>query len=75
VQGFCASISRTDIAKNGDSLSPGRFIGTEDEEAESDEDFATRMTSLTEQLSAHLEKSHELEAVIRKNLGGLGYGI
>ena len=75
VQGVCASVNRSDISKNGDSLSPGRFIGTEVEESESDEDFATRMTVLTEQLGEQLAKSHELEAVIRKNLSGLGYEI
>jgi type I restriction enzyme M protein len=75
VQGFCASVSRSDIANNTDSLSPGRYIGTEDVESESDEDFATRMTFLTEQLSQQLLKSHELEAIIRKNLFWLGYDV
>ena len=75
VQGFCASVSRSDITNNTDSLSPGRYIGTEDVESESDEDFATQMASLTEQLSEQFAKSHELEAIIRKNLSGLGYDL
>jgi type I restriction enzyme M protein len=74
-QGFCASVGRADIAKNNDSLSPGRYIGTEDVESESDEDFGTRMATLTATLGEQLAKSHELEEQIRKNLAGLGYEI
>jgi type I restriction enzyme M protein len=73
--GFCKSVSREEIAKNGDSLSPGRYIGTEEVESENDEDFATRMQTLTSQLSEQLEDSHRLEALISKQLKGLGYDI
>ena len=72
IKGFCASVPRSEIAKNTDSLSPGRYIGTEDVESESDVDFGTRMANLSEQLSEQFAKSHELEAVIRKYLSGLG---
>lgn len=75
IQGFCASVGRADIAKNTDSLSPGRYIGTEDVESESDEDFGTRMAALTATLGEQLAKSHELEEQIRKNLAGLGYDL
>jgi type I restriction enzyme M protein len=71
--GYCKSVSRADIAKNGDALSPGRYIGTEDSEAESDEDFETRMSELTTQLSEQLKESHSLEDLIKKQLKGLGY--
>ena len=73
VDGFCKSASRDDIAKNGDSLSPGRYIGTEETEAESDEDFNSRMTALTAQLSEQLFESRRLEEQITKQLNGLGY--
>lgn len=75
VDGFCRSASRDDIAKNGDSLSPGRYIGTEEIESESDEDFNTRMLALTVQLSEQLAESRRLEAIIATRLTGLGYDI
>jgi type I restriction enzyme M protein len=75
VDGFCKSVTREEIAKNGDSLSPGRYIGTEEVESENDEDFNTRMQTLAAQLSDQLEESHRLEASIAKQLKGLGYDI
>ena len=72
IDGFCKSVTREEIAKNSDSLSPGRYIGTEEVESENNEDFATRMQTLTTQLSEQLEESHHLEAVILKNLSQLG---
>jgi type I restriction enzyme M protein len=75
IDGFCKSVTREEIAKNGDSLSPGRYIGTEEVESENDEDFQTRMEILTEQLSTQLMESHRLEASISKQLRALGYEI
>ena len=75
IDGYCKSVSRADIAKNGDALSPGRYIGTEDSETESDEDFETRMSELTTQLSEQLKESHRLEELIKKQLKGLGYDV
>ncbi len=75
VDGFCKSSSREDIAKNSDSLSPGRYIGTEEVESESDEDFNTRMNSLTTYLSEQLAESRRLEELISVQIKGLGYDI
>jgi type I restriction enzyme M protein len=75
IDGFCKSVTRDEIFKNGDSLSPSRYIGTEDVESENDEDFSTRMQTLTAQLSEQLKDSHRLEALISKQLKALGYDI
>jgi type I restriction enzyme M protein len=72
---FCKSVTREEIAKNGDSLSPGRYIGTEEVESENDEDFGTRMQILTAQLSEQIQESHRLEALLSKQLKALGYDI
>jgi type I restriction enzyme M protein len=56
-------------------LSPGRYIGTEAVDSESDEDFDTRMSSLTSQLSKQLAESRRLEEQISEHLGLLGYDI
>ena len=73
--GFCKSVTREEIAKNGDSTSPGRYIGTEELESENDEDFATRMHSLTSKLSNQFDLSQSLENQIRKNLQGFKYEV
>ena len=75
VDGFCKSSSREEITKNGDSLSPGRYIGTEEVESESDEVFNTRMLSLTSQLSEQMSESRRLEELISNELRGLGYDV
>jgi type I restriction enzyme M protein len=74
IDGFCKSVTREEIARNGDSLSPGRYIGTEEVESENDEDFQTRIKTLTAQLSTQLEESHRLEGLISKSLKSLGFG-
>ena len=75
IDGFCKSVTRDGIGKNGDSLSPGRYIGTEEVESENDEDFQTRMETITALLSLQLKESHRLEVLISKQLKGLGYDI
>ena len=73
VDGFCKSVTRDEIGNNGDSLSPGRYIGTEEVESENDEDFSVRMQLLTAALSSQVAESHRLEALIAKQLRSLGY--
>ena len=73
VDGFCKSTYREELAKNSNSLSPGRYIGTEGVESESDEDFNSRMLELTSQLSEQLAESRRLEEQIVSNLGMFGY--
>jgi len=68
IDGFCNSVTREEIAKNGDSLSPGRYIGTEEVESENDEDFATRMQILTSELKGQFLESDLLQNKISKYL-------
>jgi len=75
VDGFCKSASRKEIAKNSDSLSPGRYIGTEELESESDEDFNTQMLELMAQLSEQFVESHRLEGLILTQLKDIGYDV
>lgn len=75
VDGFCKSTSRDEITSHRDSLSPSRYIGTEEIESENDEDFDTRMQNLTAKLSEQFSESHRLEKLIGRQLKGLGYDI
>ena len=74
VPGFCYSASLADIRKHEHVLTPGRYVGAEEQE-EDGEAFAEKMARLTAQLAEQFAESARLEAEIRKNLGGLGYGL
>ena len=70
---FSADIN-TDIAKHDFVLTPGRYVGAAEQEADS-EPFAEKMTRLTGQLKSQFAEGARLEKEIQKNLAGLGYEI
>jgi type I restriction enzyme M protein len=72
VDGFCKSVSREEISKNSDSLSPGRYIGTEEVEEENEIDFQTRIGLLVASLSEQQKTSRHLDDEILLRLKGLG---
>jgi len=74
IAGFCKSAKTEEIAGHGYVLTPGRYVGAEEVEAD-DEPFEEKMTRLVAELNKQFAESAELEAAIRKNLKGLGYGI
>lgn len=74
VPGFCYSASLDDIRKHQHVLTPGRYVGAEEQE-EDGEAFADKMTRLTAQLVELFEESAKLEAEIKRNLAGLGYSV
>jgi type I restriction enzyme M protein len=70
--GFCRSVKLEEIAQHGHVLTPGRYVGAEEAE-DDDEAFAEKMQKLTEKLGEQMVKGAELDALIRKKLGELGY--
>lgn len=74
VKGFCAVKETSEIAAQDYILTPGRYVGIE-EQADDGEPFEEKMVRLTSELSDLFDKSHELEAEIRKNLGAIGYEV
>lgn len=72
VAGFCRSVKLEEIAQHGHVLTPGRYVGAEAVE-DDDEAFADKMQKLTETLGEQMAKGAELDALIRKKLGRLGY--
>jgi type I restriction enzyme M protein len=71
-KGFCFSAELKDLEKHDFVLTPSRYVGAADQEEDS-EPFSEKMQRLTAQLKAQFEESACLEAVIKKNLMGLGY--
>jgi type I restriction enzyme M protein len=74
VKGFCAAVPTAEIVKQDFILTPGRYVGIEEQEDDG-EPFEEKMTRLTGELSAMFAKSRELEEEIRKRLGAIGYEI
>ena len=74
VKGFCAAVTTEEIAKQDYILTPGRYVGIEEQEDDG-EPFEEKMTRLTGELSEMFKRSHELEDEIRKRLGAIGYDI
>lgn len=74
VKGFCSAVSLQDIAKQDYILTPGRYVGIEEQE-EDGEPFEEKMTRLTSELSGLFVRSHELEEEIRRKLGAIGYEV
>lgn len=74
VAGFCKSASLDEIKKHDFVLTPGRFVGAQEQE-EDGEPFAEKMARLTEQLREQFMENDRLETEIKRNLGGLGYEL
>ena len=73
-KGFCAVIKTEDIAKQDYILTPGRYVGIEDQEDDG-EPFEEKMARLTSELSDLFAKSHDLENEIKERLGAIGYEL
>ena len=73
-KGFCAVVTTQEIAKQDYILTPGRYVGIEEQEDDG-EPFEEKMSRLTSELSELFAKSHELEAEIKERLGAIGYEI
>lgn len=74
VKGYCAAVTTDEIAKQGYILTPGRYVGIEEQEDDG-EPFEEKMGRLTAELSDLFKESHRLEDEIREKLGAIGYEI
>lgn len=74
IAGFCKSASLDEIKKHDFVLTPGRYVGAQEQEDDG-EPFAEKMARLTGQLREQFAESDRLEAEIKRNLGGLGYEL
>jgi len=73
IPGFCKSASLDEIRKHGHVLTPGRYVGAEEQEDDG-EPFDEKMQRLVAQLREQQAEAARLDAAIAKNLEALGYG-
>lgn len=74
VKGYCTAVTTDEIAKQDYILTPGRYVGIEEQE-DAGEPFEEKMGRLTAELSDLFKESHRLEDEIREKLGAIGYEI
>ena len=72
VAGFCKSATTAEIAAHGHVLTPGRYVGAEEVEDDSDP-FEEKMRRLVAELHGQFAESAKLERAIRANFDRLGF--
>jgi type I restriction enzyme M protein len=70
IKGFCKSADLAEIREHNHILTPGRYVGAEDVEAD-DEPFEEKFARLSKQLEEQFSESNRLQEVIRGNLARL----
>lgn len=73
-KGYCAVVSTDEIAKQGFILTPGLYVGIEEQEDDGIP-FEEKMTVLSDELKELFDCAHELEEEIRQRLGAIGYEV
>lgn len=74
VSGFCKVATTEEIAQQDFILTPGRYVGIE-EQKDDGEPFEDKMKRLTGELSELFAQSHVLEEQIKKNLNAIGFEV
>ncbi len=74
VPGFCKSATLEEVRKHGHVLTPGRYVGAEAQEEDS-EPFEAKMKRLTAQLREQQAEAAKLDKAIADNLKSLGFPI
>ncbi|MBB5211885.1 type I restriction-modification system subunit M [Microbulbifer hydrolyticus] len=72
IPGFCKVATLDDIKGNDYVLTPGRYVGAAEVEDDG-ELFEEKMRDLTQTLFRQMAEAEKLDAVIKRNLEGLGY--
>ncbi|MEK6963933.1 MAG: class I SAM-dependent DNA methyltransferase [Nanoarchaeota archaeon] len=74
VKGFCKAVKLDEIRKHEHILTPGRYVGAEEEEEDS-EAFEEKMKRLTSELVEQMKQGQKLDEEIKKNLVGIGWKL
>ena len=73
-KGFCFSANLEAIHKHDCVMTPGRYVGTAEQEDDG-EAFPKKMQRLTALLKSQFEESSRLEKTITEDLAGIGYDV
>ncbi len=73
VPGFCKSTTVAEIEEYGNVLTPGRYVGAEAQEEDS-EPFTDTIAHLTKKLTEQMAEARRLDDAICENLQMLGFG-
>jgi type I restriction enzyme M protein len=73
VPGFCKSTTLAEVKEHGNVLTPGRYVGAEAQEEDS-EPFEDTIAHLTQKLTDQMAEARRLDEAIAKNLEILGFG-
>ena len=71
IQGFCKSATLKEVEENNYVLTPGRYVGTEDVEDDGIS-FEDKVAEISQNISAHVKESIELQECIKQNLKKVG---
>ena len=71
VKGLCKVVNQAEIAENDYSLTPGRYVGVEDQ-IDEDFDYQSAMTSIKSELKDLNTEANDLAQQIQTNLDELG---
>ena len=74
IKGFCRSVKLEEVKQQNWVLTPGRYVGSEEQEDDMEE-FEEKMEKLTSELAKQMEEGQRLDAEIRKNLEKIGFGF
>ena len=74
ILGYCKKSTLEEIKENDYVLTPGRYVGVEEQEND-DVPFEEKMKRLTQELSKQFEESHKLEEEIKKDLKVIRYNF
>ena len=72
VPGFCKSAAFKDVRSHDHILTPGRYVGVEDQKKD-DEPFEEKMNRLTAELREQFAEARRLDDAIEANLAALGF--
>jgi len=74
ISGFCKSATIEEVKKHDYILTPGRYVGFEEQE-EDEEVFEEKMKKLTSELAKQMKESKKLDEEIKKNLERIGWRV
>ena len=74
IPGFCRRASLDEVRRHGHVLTPGRYVGTEPQEDDS-EPFEDKMKRLVDRLREQQSEAARLDATISENLKALGFPL